>query len=234
VYKAAVEGAVKIFNRFDADFIDIQGDGGFGVFWGEKAINRALAAGITVRTFSETLIDKLETKWGDNPGPETGFKVGIAMGRVLVKNLGTPRNRAEQEPVWAGKPVNYAVKCAQSADRHQIVIAGSVWDRIRTNDYLTYTCGCQDGEPSAGLWTDKTIDKLNDDEQYGRMTESRWCESCGPGFCEAITAGRRKRNDIPDHERTEMAKTQMAEALASNAQKNRETRAARLEGLARR
>ncbi|UJH71808.1 hypothetical protein [Ornithinimicrobium sp. INDO-MA30-4] len=232
-YEAAVEGSVKILNRFGADFIDIQGDGGFGLFWGDRAIARALCTGVTIRTFSSTLVDKLETKWGASGGPETGFKVGIAMGRVLVKNLGTPRNQAEQEAVWAGRPVNYATKCAQAADRHQIVIAGSVWDRIRSNDYLAYSCGCGDDPPSAGLWADKTIDRLTDDEQYGRMTEAGWCENCGTEFCEAIMSGSRRRDDIPDDVRIEMSKTQMAEAIAAVAQRQREARVARRAGLTR-
>lgn len=233
-YKAAVEGSVKILSRFEADFIDIQGDGGFGLFWGERAVARAMCAGITVRTFSDTLVGKLEKSWGSSGGPETGFKVGIAMGRVLVKNLGTPRNQAEQEAVWAGRPVNYATKCAQSADRHQIVIAGSVWDSIRKNDYLAYSCACGGKPPSPTLWGDITIDRLNDDERFGRMTVSGWCVNCGPGFCEAIMAGKRKRDDIPEHLRAELLKTQMAESLAKVAQDRRELRAARQLGLSRR
>ena len=32
----------------------------------------------------------------------------------LVKRIGTPRNPAQQESIWAGKPVTYASKAAQS------------------------------------------------------------------------------------------------------------------------
>jgi len=222
-YKASVEGAVKVFNRFEADFIDIQGDGGFGLFWGDKAFERALCAGVTVRTFSDTLVDKLEKKWGSAGGPETGFKIGIAVGRVLVKNLGTPRNQEEQEAVWAGKPVNYATKCAQSADRHQIVIAGSVWDHFQNNDYVAYSCPCTGISPS--LWSDITIDRLGeDDERFGRLTNSGWCTTCGPEFCSAIMAGNRKR-DIPGNLRNDLQKTQMKEAIAARAQQARQNRA---------
>lgn len=230
-YKAAVEGAVKVLSSFEANFIDIQGDGGFGLFWGEGAVVRALCAGVTVRTFSGTFVDKLEKKWGSEGGPETGFKVGIASGRVLVKKLGTPRNDAEQEAVWAGKPVNYATKCAQSADRHQIVVAGSVWDQIRNNDYLAYSCGCENDRPSPHLWADKAIERLADEERFGRMTAQGWCDNCGEAFCDAIMAGERRRDDISDDMRREMSKTQMAEAIANTAQRRREERVARFLGL---
>jgi class 3 adenylate cyclase len=230
VYKAAVEGSVKILNRFDADFIDIQGDGGFGLFWGDNCFERALCAGVTIRTFSATFVKKLEAKWAPGGGPETGFKVGIAVGRVLVKNLGTPRNQDEQEAVWAGKPVNYATKCAQVADRHTIVVAGSVWDYFRSNDFVAYSCSCK-STPSAALWSDLTIDRLGqDDEKYGRITQVGWCENCGPSFCAAIMNGKRKRGDIPEQLRAQLQSTQMREALAAKAQADRENRA-RLNGL---
>lgn len=222
-YKAAVEGSVKVLNRFDADFIDIQGDGGFGLFWGERRFERALCAGVTIRTFSDTLVDKLETKWGSAGGPETGFKVGIAVGRVLVKQLGTPRNPDEQEAVWAGKPVNYATKCAQSADRHEVVLAGSVWDHFQYNEYVAYSCGCA-GKPSATLWSDITIDRLDDDERFGRSTVAPWCPNCGPSFCEAILLGKRHRDDIPDELKAALTKSQMKDALAAKAQVDRRER----------
>lgn len=222
IYKTAVESAVAVLNEFEANFIDIQGDGGFGLFWGDLAFERALCAAITVRTFSDDLVAQYETKWDDGKLPATGFKIGISCGRVLVKQLGTPRNVDEQEAVWAGKPVNYAAKAAQSADRHEIVVTGSIWDHFQDNDYVAYSCGCG-GAPSSTLWSDFTIDRLNDEyERYGRIVTVPWCASCGPSFCAAIRSGGKKRDDIPDHVRTHLAKTQMASALASKAQESRE------------
>lgn len=224
VYKTAVESAVGVLAEFDTDFIDIQGDGGFGLFWGDLAFERALCAGVTIRTFSEDLVDQFQKKWNDGKLPETGFKVGIACGRVLVKQLGTPRNVDEQEAVWAGKPVNYAAKAAQSADRHQVVVTGSVWDHFEKNDYVAYSCGCQ-SEPSATLWDDFTIERLRDDnEKYGRILEAPWCVTCGPAFCDAIRSGQKKRGDIPEHLRTQLSKTQMVSALAHKAQEDRRRR----------
>jgi hypothetical protein len=86
---------------------------------------RALCAGITIKTFSRDMVIRLEKKWPDLP--ETGFKVGVASNRLLAKRIGTPRNPAQQEPVWADKAINYAAKAAQGADRHDLVITGSVW-----------------------------------------------------------------------------------------------------------
>ena len=223
LYKSAVESAVAILNEFEAQFVDIQGDGGFGVFWGDLDFERALCAGVTIRTFSETLVSKFNNKWSDGNFPETGFKVGIASGRVLVKQLGTPRNVDEQEAVWAGKPVNYAAKAAQEADAHELIVTGSVWDHFQENDYVAFSCDCRGGA-SATLWGDFTIERLRDEkEKYGRRLKAGWCTACGPEFCSAIRAGVRGR-DIPTQARHHLAKTQMSTALAEKAQEDRRRR----------
>lgn len=99
-YKSAVEGSVKILNKFEADFIDIQGDGGFGLFWGDKAIARAMCAGVTIRTFSQTLVEKLEAQWAPSGGPETGLPTvqKAADVEVLIRHrvdMGVPQLQIE-------------------------------------------------------------------------------------------------------------------------------------------
>lgn len=63
IYEAATGGAVKILDDFGADFVAIQGDGGFGLFWGERRNARAVTAGITIKTLSKPhLVKRLENK----------------------------------------------------------------------------------------------------------------------------------------------------------------------------
>lgn len=196
IYRAATGNVAQIMNGLDANFIQIQGDGVIGLFWGDKAFERAVCAGITVKTFSEkTLQPKIESRWEDTP---TGFKVGIASGRVLVKNIGTPSNENQQEPVWAGKPVNYAAKAAQQADRNELIVTGTVWLAIENNDYLTVSCthGAEDSSPApATLWTDIAIEKLGHDvdDSAGRLLSACWCDDCGPTFMKSILEGETTR-----------------------------------------
>jgi class 3 adenylate cyclase len=96
IYEAATGNVVSVFDKFGADFIQVQGDGAFAIFWGDLRYQRAMCAGITVKTFSKAMVDRLEKKWPSLPA--TGFKVGIASHRVLAKRIGTPRNPAQQEP----------------------------------------------------------------------------------------------------------------------------------------
>jgi hypothetical protein len=137
-----------------------------------------------------------------------------------VKRLGTPRNVDEQEAVWAGRPVNYAAKAAQSADRHEVVVTGSIWDHFEKNDYVAFSCGC-DGLSSPALWQDHTIANLHDNEQYGRILKVPWCVNCGPSFCEAIRTGQTKRDDIPDSARMKLTMSAMRTAVARKAVEDR-------------
>lgn len=204
IYDAGVGGVVKVLQTLGADFVDIQGDGGFGLFWGDLRYERAVCAAITIRTFSEGFTAQLKNKWRDAPG--TGFKVGVASGPILAKRVGVARHLDLQEPVWAGRPVNYAAKAAQQTDPERILVTGSVWDAVEGNDYLTFSCGCSLGVPEAGtptlLWGAFEIDKIPDDERFGQLLKSSWCKHHGEEFINAILNGDKTRTDIPVAERS--------------------------------
>lgn len=212
IYEAAIEGAVSVLHDFGANFIDIQGDGGFGLFWGDLSYERAFCAAVTVRSFSKVLVDCLKAELSSaDTLPETGFKVGMAADRLLVKTIGTPRDVSEQEAVWPGRAVNHAVKCAQSAQPNQIVVTDRVWDGLQNNDFVMYTCGCSGGAPGqiVDLWKPFHIEKITDDRyNQGFLLESSWCPKHGDEFCEKIMAGESKR-DL-NRERTEFDKARMA------------------------
>lgn len=221
IYEAATRPLVNTLATFSADDIAIQGDGAFGVFWGDMRYERAICSGITIKTFSEKSLEaRLLKKW---PDLETGFKVGIASSRVLVKRVGLPRTDHHEE-VWAGKAVNYASKAAQDADRRELIVTGSVWDQVGENDFVAYSCGCHDG-PRDSLWHDVTIGRLPEDdpEREGRKLTSNWCENCGPDFCEAILNGVTTRSEVDDL-RKESQATLMKNVIRSKAKKERENR----------
>jgi class 3 adenylate cyclase len=230
IYEAGTGGIVKIFDQFDADFLAIQGDGAFALFRGERRYERALCAGITVKTFSREMVTRLEKKWPDLP--ETGFKVGVASSRLLAKRIGTPRNPAQQEPVWAGKAVNYAAKAAQGADQHELIVTGSVWDVVERNDYLAVSCPCGTG-PTLGIWADTEIERLpdGDPEAQGRLLTACWCDTHGEDYCAAVLDGKRQRDDAKAL-RTALQASQMSTAIRTKARNERGAHLARLRGRA--
>ncbi|MHB1445957.1 MAG: hypothetical protein ACYCTI_01230 [Acidimicrobiales bacterium] len=231
IYEASTGGVTRIFNDFSADFVDVQGDGAFGLFWGENRVERALCAGITIKSFSEDiLIPRLTKKWPDLP--PTGLKVGVAVSSVLVKRVGVPRTD-HQEPVWAGKTVNYATKAAQQADSHEMIVTGSIWDFVETNDYLAVTCPCGTG-PSASLWSDVTIDKIHegDGERAGRRLTSKWCAIHGAEYCAAVLAGKTTRPEARTIVEA-VKRSQRADQLRAVELKRREAKRNQRYGLSR-
>ncbi len=230
IYEAATGNATRILAEFGADFVAIQGDGTFGVFWGERALERAMCAGITIKTFSlKTLVPKLRAKWPDTGLPETGFKVGIAAGRVMVKNLGLGLDAGQHEPIWAGNPVNYATKAAQEADVDELIVTGGVWARIEENDYLTLSCPC-DGGPSPTIWAERELVKLAHDEPEaaGHILSSAWCDEHGSTFCTSILAGETSREE----ERIDAARAEKRRRWDTVAMQRRARTRARKYGLA--
>lgn len=211
IYRAAMKNVVKILHEFSADFIQVQGDGAFGLFWGDLAVERGVSAGITAKTFSEKSLEKrLRARWKE--APETGFKVGVAQGPVLVKRVGTPRNANEQEPIWAGKPVNYAAKAAQQANKGELIVTGSIWLTIEDNDFLTVSCGHGGGSDLSVLWEDVEIAKLthDSDDAAGRLLSASWCDTCGPEYVASILAG---ETDRPEAEETVKKSAMAASAI---------------------
>lgn len=190
-YEAATGGLVQVLSdaRFAPDFMDIQGDGVYALFTGERRYQRALCAAVTTTSFSRDLVQQLKSNFGET-FPDTGFKVGIASGTLLGKRIGV---RGTNEPVWAGHAVNFAAKCSQEGDAHQVVVTDPVWQQFANNHYIRYSCGCPSGT-SRDLWQhDLTSDRLPEGKQQVHVLTSSWCTEHGDEYCDQILAGACRR-----------------------------------------
>jgi class 3 adenylate cyclase len=201
VYQASTGNCARIFQRFDAQFVDIQGDGLFAIFHGEHAVGRAVAAAFTLKSFSASALGPMiDTHLGSDlpAGFNTGLKIGIDIGTLLAKRIGVRGNH--NEPVWAGKPVNYATKCAQAADRHELIVTDRFFAKIKDNAYARYTCGCAGGVPDQGvvpLWAETQVETLGSHSSCKVFTAaSSWCANHGDQFSAAIESGLTARDDI--------------------------------------
>ena len=192
LYQAATGSAVRVLDRFNPGFMDIQGDGVFALYHGERALERAFCAAVSLKTFSERhLVPLIHELFSDN-FPETGYKLGMASGTLAVKKVGV---RGTNEPVWAGKPVNWAAKCAQRADRHELIVTQAVYDKLSDNQYVTHSCGCKNNGIPTPLWSDIDVEKL-DKHSTCRILRSSWCELHGNEFCKAVLEGIKDRDDV--------------------------------------
>lgn len=191
IYDAGVGGVVRIFKDVEADFIDVQGDGGFALFWGDSRYERAIVSAVTIRSFSDDFANLLTKKWPK--APTTAFKVAIASGPVLAKRVGLPRHLDFQEPVWAGKAVNFGFKAAQQIEPGFVLVTASVWDKLSKNDFVAFSCDC--GTPSP-LWKAHVIDRISEAEALGAILESKWCTTHGSEHLEAILEGKTLRETV--------------------------------------
>ncbi|HEY5052154.1 MAG TPA: adenylate/guanylate cyclase domain-containing protein [Solirubrobacterales bacterium] len=191
LYQAVTGSVVRLFSLFDPQFIAIQGDGAFALFHGELAFERAFCAAASIKKFSLASIGPLIDEKFSDSFPDSGLKTGIASGILVAKKVGV---RGTNEPIWAGKPVNFASKCAQGADRHELIVTSAVYEKLAPNDYIDYSCGCPNGVPYP-LWGEIEVEKLGKHSNCMRLG-SNWCETHGDEFCRAILDGKKTREDV--------------------------------------
>lgn len=193
-YEAYMQQLVDAIAAFYPAFIDIQGDGLFALFDGDMRYERALSGGVTMKTWVELrLMPTLTKKFGASL-PETGLKVGASSGPLFVKKVGI---RGDTEPIWAGRPVNWAAKCAQQAQAGDMIVTESVWEHLKHNDYVTHSCGCGDDGRPTPLWTDIEVERLPEGRRRGHLLRTNWCVTHGSEYCDAILGGKKNRPEVP-------------------------------------
>ena len=205
-YTYFIRAMTVALERFDAGYIDIQGDGIFGLFSGRGSSFRAAACAITMRTHVEDEVaPRFEKDTSNDWTMAAGF--GVDSGALLVRRLGL--RGTKQNEVWAGKPVNTASKLSSLAGPNVVVVSERVFDEYRRASELRqkalfWDCGCAGATEGAGLefqagrarrfWYERHVPQgLGLD--FGKMfvTELGWCEMHGPGFCEALATGKLPR-----------------------------------------
>ena len=202
-YTYFIRAMAVIFDKFSARYIDIQGDGIFGLFSGKGSMFSAAACTVTMKTQMERVV---EPRFRKDASTKEGLKVGIGVdqGTLLVRRLGL--RGTKQNEVWAGKPVNMAAKLSSMAGGNQVVVSDRVFEaykeatKIRQRALL-WSCGCSDGKPGAGLelpveettylWEKVAVPgNLGLDFHSAYRLKTMWCGKHGPEFCEALITGK--------------------------------------------
>jgi class 3 adenylate cyclase len=178
--------AVDLFHEFDAPYIDVRGDGVFGLF-NQDQTYLALAAAVTFKTFVEV---EFVPRFEKDTGIELGAHIGIDQGTVLVRRIGLKRRNDRtdrQNEVWAGKPVNMSSKLAGMAQAGELLVSDRYFRRIK-HELVQMSCGCPD-EKKEELWTEVDVtEKPQFDFETAHCLTSRWCETHGEEYCNAIVA----------------------------------------------
>jgi class 3 adenylate cyclase len=183
-YQLFTGTVVRLFDEFDAPYIDVRGDGAFALFDRDQT-HRALAAAVTAKTFvHEEFIPALANRCDE----KVGSHVGIDRRQLLVKRIGFRRHAGRtdrQNEVWAGRTVNMAAKLASRSADNEILVSGRYHKTI-TSEKALRSCGCPIGE-KVDLWTKVDV---SEDERFDFKTayslKSNWCPTHGREFCESL------------------------------------------------
>ena len=123
-YTYFIRAMTVILDRFGARYLDIHGDGVFGLFSGKDSEFLAAACAITMRTHTEREIAvRFEADTSASWELSAGF--GIDKGTLLVRRLGL--RGTKQNEVWAGTPLNSAAKLSSVAAPDQVVVSDRVY-----------------------------------------------------------------------------------------------------------
>ncbi len=189
IYDYFTQNLVDVFSKFNAEYIDIKGDGAFAIFEGEKASYRAFYAAIT---FKELFDLHISQKFEDAEGNRLGCKIGIHKDKILVKKIGKRNNYNE---VWAGRVVNNAAKLAGeykniNTPRVPIIISEKIYnDFLLHPEYGLYHCHNGDEnilDQKINLFTevsDYSDETLGNKYYY---TEVGWCDYCADNYINLI------------------------------------------------
>lgn len=193
LYELFCTTTVKIFNEFDAQYVDVDGDAVFALFNYNQS-KTALSAAVTVKTFAEEHFTPLIRRII----PESGVHMAIHCDTVMVKQVGikdhSSRDSRKNE-VWAGELVNTAAKLGSlnsdllnDQDRQKnfdyLLISERYMNMLRDEIKAIESCDCNGvGE----LWDPLEIkDANNFSFNKAYKLRSIWCEIHGKDFCNSI------------------------------------------------
>lgn len=183
-YQLFTGTAIRLFDAFEAPYIDVKGDGVFALFNSDQPY-RALAAAVSFKTFAKV---SFTPRIQDRTGQPVGAHIGIDQKTVLVRKLGMMQREGRtdrQNEVWAGKPVNMAAKLASIGENDDLLVSDRFY-RLITDDTARLSCGCPSGEKK-DLWSeiDVSDNTIFDFEKAYKLT-THWCKIHGTDFCNAL------------------------------------------------
>ncbi len=190
VYEYFVGTGVRIFHYFGASYIDIKGDGFFALFNSNEAL-RSLASAVTFKTFCSS---EFKPKIKESiKNINIGFHMGGDQKTVMVKQIGlrdAEGRDSRKNEVWAGKPINMAVKLASKTIDNEFLISERYFNNFNNEELVVKTCGCVDGidkGEKSELWSALDVSEDNNfDFNTAYKLKSNWCENHGKEWCENI------------------------------------------------
>lgn len=204
-YTYFIRAMTETLYEFCAKYIDIQGDGIFGLFSGKNSQFLAAACAVTMRTLMEREV-AVRFRRSASVKRKITAGIGIDRGTVFVRQLG--KLGIARNEVWAGKPVSTAAKLSSLARSNEILVSDRVFNQYsqfprERRQAILQSCGCQGGVRGRGLdlsaihatqlWNIGKVPKsLGLDFADFHRRQEPWCRHHGSEFCQMVATGRRR------------------------------------------
>ena len=193
-YRFFTSTAIDVLNIFQSSYMDIKGDGVFGLFERNR-IYHALCSAVTFKT----IISNEPNFNGIN------CHIGMDISNVLTRRLGLRRSgdkTLKQNEVWAGETVNTASKLASLGGNNELLISQKIYDIFKNDKHeeVLRSCGCEYDDRgnlkrnnlgklnigSKGSNWKERVDLLSPMQKIHQLTSRGWCNYHGEEYCKII------------------------------------------------
>lgn len=179
VYTLFTGTATRFLHLLGASYIDIKGDGVFGLFNSDQP-HRALAAAVSFKTFADTIFYHDVVKVVKND-VSTGARIGIHQSSLLASKIGLRKNSNrtnKHNEVWIGDAVNFSSKLSGLSNEGEIHISEKFFKKI-TEESALRSCGCDTGllgssKRGHDVWKEVKLPKKERD-LLGRVYKTEYC-----------------------------------------------------------
>lgn len=199
IYDYFTQNVVDVLSiqEISAEYIDIKGDGVFGLYEGQNAIFKAFVAAITFKTFFQ---NEISQKFKSAYEITLSCKLSMDFDKILVRKIG---RRKFYNEVWAGKLVNNTFKLASldkqirkiqgiKEEDNLLIVSETIFTKLKVKEqYAILSCGHSNDGSSSGdkvnLWKEFT-----DSEPGSQYTSkvfyipAKWCKLCGDEYLAKI------------------------------------------------
>jgi adenylate cyclase len=166
IHKAFLYATAAIVNHYGGYIRNFRGDG-LLAFWPadyKNQISKAVRAALALKYM---LNQKLQSRFSEYS--EIDFGIGIDWGEVYVLRVGVPRDPNDNDLVFIGKCVNYAVAISEQA-KGPYHVEVSVETHHNLEDEVRYAT---DAGKQVDMWRDGTV-KWKGEAHASRITSYYW------------------------------------------------------------
>jgi len=183
IYEAFTTPLVRLMSVFGASYIDIKGDGAFGLFDDENGCVRAVLAATTFRKyFEDSVSERIEEK--TNGKVTVGFRAGLTYGSVIFKRIGLRGDKKNE--VWTNSTVNSCVKLTSRANMNRLIASIEAFSQLREHEALVKSCGCGSNGQKSDLWDDIPVGLDEIGINSAKELRSSWCDTHGEEYLNCI------------------------------------------------